>query len=152
MFRTIPCLVVYSKATRNLPSQEAPKLEAWKGLYNFFLVSEVYTITTENLRPKFFINRILQGIFQATLFNRSPEQEPGSGRKRVGILMSPSSGVSAQVILLLGLSFLFCKMGAVPLNEANRVVVRFLFENKIIPNWKWRIYIFDHSSSWACWR
>lgn len=52
--------------------------------------------------------------------------------------------------LLLGLGFLSCKMGAVPLNVANRVVVRFLFENKIISNWKWRIYIFDHSSSWAC--
>lgn len=152
MFRTIPCLVVYSKATRNLPSQEAPKLEAWKGLCNFFLVSEIYTITTENLRPRFFINRILQGIFQATcsteVLSRSLGLGGGAWESSCHLLV-----VSVpRSFLLLGLSFLSCKMGAVPLNEANRVVVRLLFENKIISNWKWRIYIFDHSSSWACWR
>ena len=49
----------------------------------------------------------------------------------MGVLLSPSRGVDAQVTSLLGLGFLSCEMGVVPLNEARKVVVRFLLENKI---------------------
>lgn len=64
--------------------------------------------------------------------------------------MLPSDVVDIQVISPPGLSFLSYKMEAVLLNEANKIVARFLFENKIISNRKYarklRIYTFYHRS------
>lgn len=66
--------------------------------------------------------------------------------------MSPAGGVDIQVISPPGLSFLSYKMEAVLLSEANKIVVRFLFENKIISNRKYarklRTYTFYYPSSW----
>lgn len=67
--------------------------------------------------------------------------------------MSPSNGFNVQAILLPGLSLLSCQMGAVLFYEANRVVVRVLFENKMTLSWKChrksRTYTFYRASSWA---
>lgn len=85
MFRTILCLLVYSKAFRNLHSQVAPKPEAWKGLHNFFSeVSDIYTITTEKLRPRYFLSMEHSSGFSGNMSKFSPEQEPSLGGTEYG--------------------------------------------------------------------
>lgn len=76
-----------------------------KGSVQLFLISEIYTITTENPRPRYF-SAVYSGRFSGNMSHRSPEQEPRSGRSSVGVFLSPSSGIDAQVVSFPGLRFL----------------------------------------------
>lgn len=85
----------------------------------------------------FFVNRILWWSFRQCVQQKSQVGAWVWEEQTVGALTSPSSGVDAQAISLPGLGYLSCRMKGVLLYEASRVVVRFLFENKIILDQKY---------------
>lgn len=92
-----------------------------QGTVQLFLISVINKITMENQRPRDFLcqqNSLVD--YQAA--------ELLSGSLGLGVPKPPSRGAH---------SVLSCKMGTVTLRGADRMVVRFLFENKIILDGKY---------------
>lgn len=115
------------------------KTRSMKGTVQLSLIREIYTVTIEKLRPRrFSLSTEYSGGFMQRVWQKS-RAGARAWEEQSGRLLSPSGGVHAEAVPLFGLSCLSCKMGTALLYEAHRVVVRFLFENKIISYWEQEI-------------
>lgn len=119
-----PMFTSLFKSFENSAQRSGTETRSLQGAVQLFLISEIYTITTENLRPRYFLYQQCALVdFQATcsagVLSRSLRL---GGAVRVASCHLP--------VVLMPRSFHFLdsvsshKMGAVLRNEANRTVVK----------------------------